>query len=464
MSRASQCLFLFAAIAAAALGAPRGAAAVTLPSDLWLFPGETFIELIDADLPEGNTTNAAAGWGFPDTSDSSVTVNGNVADSKDHTLGMMDMTISGLTPYQTYGFDAIIFGKRDDPLAYGLSAGFDSVFPPGYDALGDYGRRAVFALGGGALYRIPLGDAVADSNGNAHVYLDTFGSYRAQIDGVVYREPVAPPTPTLIGSVTRGGGAEGNRLPIGPFDGSSGVVPSSDFGLQLGGQAYSDRNTVLDIVDEPLRGAEYVRTFNDDRAAPDVEYSVTFLSRVFAMLTIDDRAVNPQAWVDAIVDAFAAPGTFTDTRLQISAADRSSATSAPHYSSVYGAWLDAGTYVFGGAGREEGEPAEGISNFFQILALADAPLMPAGPGDADNDGNVDGDDAAILAANWLLEIAGGPNVGDFNSDGWVDDLDLAILSANWSPAPAGAAVPEPATWTLLLALAAAGAMLRRRRV
>ena len=65
------------------------------------------------------------------------------------------------------------------------------------------------------------------------------------------------------------------------------------------------------------------------------------------------------------------------------------------------------------------------------------------PGDADDDGDVDEDDLAILAANWLQTIAGGYSVGDFDGDGDVDDVDATILAANWTGSTGNPSVPEP---------------------
>ncbi len=76
------------------------------------------------------------------------------------------------------------------------------------------------------------------------------------------------------------------------------------------------------------------------------------------------------------------------------------------------------------------------------------------PGDADNNGTVDADDAALLAANWLTTGNAAWCQGDFNGDGNVDDLDAAILAANWLRGVApDAAVPEPSTLALLWGLA-----------
>ena len=77
--------------------------------------------------------------------------------------------------------------------------------------------------------------------------------------------------------------------------------------------------------------------------------------------------------------------------------------------------------------------------------------LPAHPGDANRDGKVDGDDAAILAANWQTMSDARWGMGDFNEDGMVDDKDAAIMAANWryGVGQASASVPEPGTRMLL---------------
>ncbi|MBN2022090.1 MAG: PEP-CTERM sorting domain-containing protein [Pirellulales bacterium] len=84
------------------------------------------------------------------------------------------------------------------------------------------------------------------------------------------------------------------------------------------------------------------------------------------------------------------------------------------------------------------------------------------PGDANRDGTVDKDDAALLAAHWLQSEGVSWSVGDFNDDGSVDDLDLAILAANWT-LPMAATVPEPSTLALLGAAVLVALAARRRR-
>ena len=71
-------------------------------------------------------------------------------------------------------------------------------------------------------------------------------------------------------------------------------------------------------------------------------------------------------------------------------------------------------------------------------------------GDANRDGKVDADDAAVLAANWLTAAAATWEMGDFNDDGRVDDLDASLLAVNWQHGlETSASVPEPSSVILL---------------
>ena len=65
-------------------------------------------------------------------------------------------------------------------------------------------------------------------------------------------------------------------------------------------------------------------------------------------------------------------------------------------------------------------------------------------------------------ANRLKQSGATWGMGDFNEDGKVNDQDAAIMAANWAPAGTGSAVPEPGT-LVLLASAAAAPCFRRRR-
>ncbi len=94
-----------------------------------------------------------------------------------------------------------------------------------------------------------------------------------------------------------------------------------------------------------------------------------------------------------------------------------------------------------------GQPRGYTWNLDEILITAVTPITPL-PGDADSDGDVDGDDAARLAANWQTVGSATWAKGDFNGDFNVDDLDATIMAANWTGSLA--AVPEPSTFALLV--------------
>lgn len=71
------------------------------------------------------------------------------------------------------------------------------------------------------------------------------------------------------------------------------------------------------------------------------------------------------------------------------------------------------------------------------------------PGDANDDGMVDEDDAAILAAHWLKQGSSTWGQGDFNGDGNVNDVDAAMMATNWGVGTSSASVPEPSVLILL---------------
>jgi len=96
---------------------------------------------------------------------------------------------------------------------------------------------------------------------------------------------------------------------------------------------------------------------------------------------------------------------------------------------------------------------------FRVASIFNVPEGTT-PGDADFNGDVDSDDAALLAANWQKMAGANWGEGDFNGDGIVNDVDATILATNWT---AGVAVPEPGGIALLLCGLASLICWRRRR-
>jgi hypothetical protein len=102
-----------------------------------------------------------------------------------------------------------------------------------------------------------------------------------------------------------------------------------------------------------------------------------------------------------------------------------------------------------GVGTEEIDALEAVSRPPSLI-----------PGDADNDYDVDEDDAIMLAQNWGLDNAD----CDFDGDGVVGPKDASIMAANWGyVASPATAVPEPSVIVLLMGMLLAIAMRRVRQ-
>ena len=106
-------------------------------------------------------------------------------------------------------------------------------------------------------------------------------------------------------------------------------------------------------------------------------------------------------------------------------------------------------------------------DYFRIESGAFAPAYL--PGDANNDGKVDGSDVTILAGNWQKGVNDGQTAtwadGDFNGDGRVDGSDVTILAGNWQYGVEAAetSVPEPSTLTLSLLMLLGLLVLRHKK-
>ena len=134
-----------------------------------------------------------------------------------------------------------------------------------------------------------------------------------------------------------------------------------------------------------------------------------------------------------------------------------------YWDNIYDGWSDIteGTY---GLDYTLQYIDDGGSDLFgyTLLTVLTAP-KPMG-GDADRDNDVDADDAARLAENWLTMSGAKWADGDFNNDGRVDEIDASILAANWQrSSDANPAVPEPSALALLLTAAAATFFSRCRQ-
>jgi len=96
-----------------------------------------------------------------------------------------------------------------------------------------------------------------------------------------------------------------------------------------------------------------------------------------------------------------------------------------------------------------------------LYATGELTLAPALPGDGDInlDGTVNIFDINGVSANWNTA---GPQ-GDANGDGIVNIFDINLISSNWG-ATGATAVPEPASWLMVLPVAVACLLVRTRRL
>ncbi|MHC4706806.1 MAG: DUF1349 domain-containing protein, partial [Planctomycetota bacterium] len=177
---------------------------------------------------------------------------------------------------------------------------------------------------------------------------------------------------TSLLSVVRSNGVSGDRDPVGPYDGSSAPLATEPGGLMDGNLVFSDRTYPWAGVPAEYVGSEYIRTYNSDKngGTTDVTYEVTISRPAIVWVTIDDRIpaewdaggaiTSPQDAADYVTAAFAAPGTFADTGIDLFVREASDGSN-DRPMSVYAAELDAGTYVFGS--MDSGK------NFYSIGAI-----------------------------------------------------------------------------------------------
>jgi len=226
--------------------------------------------------------------------------------------------------------------------------------------------------------------------GTQEVDVDPQGAHNLTADGEqILRNAIAYLTKSVvISSVVRSNGVDGDRDPIGAYDGSTATLDTLS-GLENGALVFSDRTYPWTGIPAEFEGTDYIRTFNSDKGSGDVTYEVTTNQYATVLLTVDDRTDSLQGRIDSVTAAIAQAGTFTDTGIDIYIAEKDDG-SRDRPLSVFAADLPAGTYVFGGSSG---------NNFYVIGAIAaEAPVfMPTdvtAPGDVvlgvPNDGLMDG--------------------------------------------------------------------------
>jgi hypothetical protein len=163
---------------------------------------------------------------------------------------------------------------------------------------------------------------------------------------------------SIITNVVRSNGGDGDRLPIGVYDGSTAPLATEAGGLIDGNLVFSDRMYPWIGIPAWYQGSEYIRTFNNDKNSSilDVTYEVTTGKYALVWLTIDNRI--PAEWdaggvitslqdaADYVTTAIGPAGTFTDTGIDIYI-NEVDTTGIIRPMSVFAAELPAGTYVFG---------------------------------------------------------------------------------------------------------------------
>ena len=181
----------------------------------------------------------------------------------------------------------------------------------------------------------------------------------------------------IITSVDRSNGTSGNRSPIGSFDGETQPL-ASDGTLADGLHVFSDRDYPWANTPSELVGAEYIRTFNTDKGgtgSDTVTYDVTIGQPAILAVTVDNRFPDDgftlQSKVDEVVSAFAAPGTFVDTGLDLYIReDMTEPYDTDRPMSVFASpVMGPGTYTFG--------PSQSNRNFYTIGAMVPEPMTIA---------------------------------------------------------------------------------------
>lgn len=254
----------------------------------------------------------------------------------------------------------------------------------------------------------------------------------------------------IITDANRTDGTSGDRDHIGVFDPNTDPVndqpdplPPSDL-LADGHYTFSDRTYLWENTPPALVGAEYIQTFNTDKSSDetDVEYAVTISQTALMLVTCDDRLSPQQDWVDMSA-SFAAPGTFTNTGLNLTIGE-----GGGRPMSVYQAILGAGTYIFG--------YQNGNKNFYSILATRPVPVGHAYDPDPDDGATGVSTDPTLswkpLPFAAQHEVYGGSSPGSLELLGTVSETSYPISGLAlgeeyfWQIVEVNDQGPDPCNW------------------
>jgi hypothetical protein len=150
----------------------------------------------------------------------------------------------------------------------------------------------------------------------------------------------------IITSVVRSGGADGDRDPIGVYDGELDPVLGST--LTDGEQVFSDRTYPYINTPALLVGSESIMTFNSDKGGKDVTYVVTTSVASIFMIGIDDRwdASGQQDRIDQVTAGVGV--SFTDSGYNDIYIKEKDDGSQNRPLSIFSAAVPAGTHTFYG--------------------------------------------------------------------------------------------------------------------
>ena len=164
----------------------------------------------------------------------------------------------------------------------------------------------------------------------------------------------------IITSVDRtlGAVADKDRPPIHDYDGETDPLPMEPGGLANGVGVFSDRTYPYANTPDELLGAEYIRTFNNDKNEADtVKYLVTTAYSSYFAIGIDDRWEDDdgvdtrQDRINAITAAVVPAGTFVDSGLNVYIREKDDG-SRDRPLSIFTAELPGGAHTFSGAGTD----------------------------------------------------------------------------------------------------------------